>query len=173
MFNDFTSYEKAAIKETKVIVNKKLSAYKNWKGINLQPALERHIMIWFLYRFKSLENALFSKTNVWEFFKQHYSKKQGLLKNTISNSLLLSKLKDYIKYGSLFRKKLKSCKIAIFIHHPKFSKNLSNYKLGLKSDDIVWIAVNRFNEIKNSLPNNTNVIKLPIGIEASNNILYF
>ena len=46
MFKDFTSYQKAAIVATKSIVKNELSRYKDWKGINLHPALERHLMIW-------------------------------------------------------------------------------------------------------------------------------
>ena len=166
MFKDFTSYQKAAIVATKSIVKNELSRYKDWKGINLHPALERHFMIWFIKNYKDLNGVLYKKEKVWINFEKHYLQKQGFIKNFISDSFILNTIKD-LYYNFHFSKRLNTkCELAIFVHHPKFSRILENYNLGLNNKNIIWIALARFKEIKKTLPKDAIVLNQPIGKES-------
>ena len=160
IYNNYCEFESKAIQAIKRLVAKRLGKFRSWKGMDLAPALERHLISKVINNRGYFEDFLEKETEIFfDRINREASKKRFLLRHIFSDIVVIKNLYRFLCY-LLTPGKTKGCrKFLIVTHHKKFIHYFCSARL--PTDKVSWLLICDEKSLSRTLPTKAHAMKLP------------
>lgn len=159
-YSNYCEFESKAILAVKRVVTEKLTEFRSWKGMDLCPALERHLISIVVNNRECFEDYLEQDAEIFfDKLNKEMLPKKKFLRRIFGKIIAVKKLYRFLSF--LFTPgKTNGCqKFLIVTHHKKFIPYFSS--ILVSSGDVSWLFMWDGKPLSKTLPAQSHTMKLP------------